>query len=483
VLFRSDPGPWQWDVDLAAGVQLMFNSRRGADTYIVQISTSPTFSTPEYTSPIIEFSPLWDDMAIFFNTGNLRSQFGSAWAGGQLWWRVGVRNSQDNPGPVPSMGLYNMNYLFSEPSTFNVAETPPSPDGPYLTARAGFSPDIDAPEGGIRIGWTEPFWPAYGHTVLEYHIWRDIEATPVGAVEAASVFVDDVGSEARKFIYTVVDPATHTKTTSGVGVNRPATGIPHQYYVSALYQIEQPAGSGIFKYFETDKLAAGLATITRRTLTDDLLEPTPGQTDVDLVSGINFQFNSREGADTYIIQVSASPTFSSPEYTSPIIQFSRYSDSVPISFHSDNVSGLFNGVTGNTPMWWRVGARNSLDNPGPVANMGLPNMNYLFSEPSTFYAAETPPVPGVGSIVGRVIDGDTSLPISGATITCSGIATASGADGRFTIPNVPSGIRSVTAAKGSSSTTVQVLVQADLTTNTGDMQLSESGPPPPPPPP
>jgi hypothetical protein len=476
------PMQGEMDIDLTGGISFQFGSRMGSDTYVIQVSSDPTFLRAEYTSPAILYSSYADYLPVSFNTGNISAYFTLLPEGTQLWWRVGMRCSLDRPGPVANMGN-GMNYMFSQPSMFYVAETPPPPSEPALvTARAGFPPDIDAPEGGIRIGWSEPFAPATGHGVVEYHIWRDIEPAPIGVVQSASSFVDDVGAEVRTFCYSVADPVTNGLTTAGAAASRPTTGLPHQYYVSALYQVEQPAGSGIMKYYETNKIPAGLATICRKMLTDDLLEPMPGQIDVEPQYGINFQFYSRMGADTYAIQISSNPTFLAPEYTSPAIVFSPYMDNVPIPFNTGNIAGCFSSLPGATQLWWRVGMRNSLDNPGPMANMGIADMNYLFSEPSTFFLAETPPPPGsgFGSIVGRVIDGDTSLPVSGATITCSSITTSSGADGKFTILSVPSGIRNVTATKGASSTTAQVILQADLTVTTGDMQLFEAPPPPPP---
>jgi hypothetical protein len=266
-----------------------------------------------------------------------------------------------------------------------------------VSARAGLSPDIPAPEGGVKITW-DPSRLGGGRNILEYHIWRDNETAPVGSVVPAglSFFIDDVGVGTRSVTYNIVDPIARTKTSATATVTKVATGVAHQYYVSAVYQIEEPAASGTFKYFETDKKATGLATITTRMQVADLLFPVPDSgsgtgSDVDLVLGIPFQFNSRRGADTYIIQVSTSPTFSAPEYTSPIIAFSPATENVSVLFNTGNISSQFGLVTTGTQLWWRVGARNSQDRPGPVANMGKANMNFLFSEPSSFVVAETPP--------------------------------------------------------------------------------------------
>ena len=266
-----------------------------------------------------------------------------------------------------------------------------------VTARAGLSPDIPSPEGGVKVSWNIKKLGG-GRNILEYHIWRDNDPTPIGSSIPAGLtfFIDDVGAGTRSVTYQVVDPNLNTKTSATAAVNRPATGVPHQYYVSAVYEIEKPAGTGTFKYFETDKTPTGLATVTRRMLvgpSGDLVQPSMGATDVDLVSGINFQFNSRQGADTYIIQVSTSPIFTAPEFTSSIIQYSPAIDNATILFDSGDISALFGALTEGTQLWWRVGARNSLDRPGPLPNLGRANMNFLFSDPSNFAVAATPPPP------------------------------------------------------------------------------------------
>ncbi|MDO8585965.1 MAG: S8 family peptidase [Armatimonadota bacterium] len=265
---------------------------------------------------------------------------------------------------------------------------------PAVVARAGLAPDIPAPEGGIKIQW-DPVALAGGRNVVEYHIWRDIETAPVGAVAPSGItfFIDDVGPGTRAVSYTLVDPLTHAKSTATAIVDRPWPGLAHQYYVSAVYQVEQPAGSGVFNYYETDRLASGLATIVSRMTIDDLLEPVPGRPDIDPMLGIFFQFHSRRGADSYIVQVCSSPSFVAPQYTSPIIPFSPATEDVPIPFNTGNISSQLGSIPPGTPVWWRVGARNSLDQPGPLPNMGNPDYCFLFSEPSVFFIESGPPPP------------------------------------------------------------------------------------------
>ncbi|MDO8587266.1 MAG: S8 family peptidase [Armatimonadota bacterium] len=264
---------------------------------------------------------------------------------------------------------------------------------PAVTARAGFSPELPVPDGGIRITW-DPGQIAAGLNVLEYHIWRDNITTPVAAPPPdMGFYVDEVGPTQRNAPYTQVDPVTNTKVLVIDNlVDRPASGIPHQYYVSAVYKIESPVGSGAFRYFETDRLAAGLATIIRKMLSWDLMLPFPDD-EKSLRDGILFEFMSRRGADNYIIEISSSPMFSSPEYTSPIIPYSGIFDDERITFFTGNISGYLSGTYPGQRLWWRVGARNSIDDPGPMPAGGNENRLFLFSQPSTFFIEDKPPPP------------------------------------------------------------------------------------------
>lgn len=262
-----------------------------------------------------------------------------------------------------------------------------------VSARAGISPDIPAPEGGIKIAWN-PGQLGGGRNINEFHIWRDNDPTPIGAVVPAGLnfFIDDVGVGTRSVTYLKVDPIANTSASATATVAKAETGIAHQYWVSAVYQIEEPAGSGTFKFFETDKKPTGLATITLRMLADDLFMPSPGEEGVDL-SNVSFEFDSRKGADTYVVQVSTSPTFAAPEFTSQIIQFSAAADNVHITFNAGNITSAFGAIAEGTQLWWRVGVRNSLDRPGPLPNMGRANMTFLFSDSASFTVAATPPPP------------------------------------------------------------------------------------------
>jgi hypothetical protein len=58
----------------------------------------------------------------------LTDQFGAN-VGTQIWWRIGCKNIDDSPGPVPD-ATTGLRYLFSDPQSFNITVTvPPSKRG------------------------------------------------------------------------------------------------------------------------------------------------------------------------------------------------------------------------------------------------------------------------------------------------------------------------------------------------------------------
>jgi len=275
-----------------------------------------------------------------------------------------------------------------------------------VTAQAGFSPELPRGPGGvdgsIRITW-DPSKMAYGKNVVEYHIYRDgvLVAAPQPGL---GLFDDDCGAAVRAVSYSLVDPLTNTRTITTANVARPSQGWPpHEYAVSAVYQSNRIVSDGqgntvvVTDYFETPRKAAGAATIIKKMVRTDLIEPVYQQPDVDPTEGITFQWKARSGADSYIIQISSSPTFVQPEYTSPVISFSPNAsddDLIPPYLATDIGTALDN-IPGETLVYWRVGARYSGDSPGPMP-VGPSRVRYLFSEASSFYKAESPPPPKGG---------------------------------------------------------------------------------------
>ncbi|MEN6521410.1 MAG: CsgG/HfaB family protein [Armatimonadota bacterium] len=105
-------------------------SRRGADVYIVEVSSDPTFQNPEYVSSPVYYSPAADGQTVrLVVSASLYNLFSSTTSDQPIWWRVGMRASGDSPGPIPASGRSSMRYLYSEINSFYPADTPPgTPD-------------------------------------------------------------------------------------------------------------------------------------------------------------------------------------------------------------------------------------------------------------------------------------------------------------------------------------------------------------------
>lgn len=120
----------------AAGSQQNLNkvtfewlSRRGADVYVIEVSSDPTFQNPEYVSNQVYYSPAADGQSVRQVVQSLQSLFRDYPSDKPIWWRIGMRASTDQPGPIPANGRSNMRYIYSEINQFYPVETPPGPPG------------------------------------------------------------------------------------------------------------------------------------------------------------------------------------------------------------------------------------------------------------------------------------------------------------------------------------------------------------------
>ena len=105
-------------------VQATISPVQGADQYVIEFATSPSFAHKFTYGP---FYANYAGGATKTFTFSVKSGFPNVATGSTLFVRVGARNSNDNPGPkafgVPNAGNYVYN---TEPATFQVLETPPS---------------------------------------------------------------------------------------------------------------------------------------------------------------------------------------------------------------------------------------------------------------------------------------------------------------------------------------------------------------------
>jgi hypothetical protein len=319
-------------------------------------------------------------------------------------------------------------------------------------AMAGKYPDVTSvwQDGGVLVAWNDPR-PLRTADILEYHVLRDdmMSVIPQGAAlkNAGPAVVCDrmtalqrtvpTGTYERSTVdgtwfYITVDYSyadeNHARATGTAAPTQGMImGIPHTYYVSALYRRHTTAadGSDVVTYWETQPVYAGRATYTSRPVTE-----SPGGTvtsDYVDLTNVTFEWRGAAGADQYVIEISTSPDFKRSETWVDVIYQPTSQDGTLFTKTYTNV--LKNADTGatvtelaNVPaggtLFWRVGARNRTDSPGPIPAglqyaqvSGAKNTRYIYSDPSLQYSFMTlPDMPGPppsGGDTGGGTGGDT----------------------------------------------------------------------------
>ena len=235
-----------------------------------------------------------------------------------------------------------------------------------------------ADQPATLISWSRDGFidPATQEPIL-WQVWRDDgSTTPIAVADGSrSNVVDDalgtnhpIGANGwRDFggitggTECVDDPGP----TDGDGVLL-VPGTPYQYSVEVVYR--ESDGAGGFCYFKTGRRqAVGLATPLPR---PELRSPDPGAT---VSMPITFQFTSVRGGVlsvqlTYVVQLSIDPSF--PDDADKTVTLPSFIELIAaggqtVSSPTYDTSSFFPGA--NT-IYWRVGAKNEADRPGPVAD-------------------------------------------------------------------------------------------------------------------
>jgi curli biogenesis system outer membrane secretion channel CsgG len=263
-----------------------------------------------------------------------------------------------------------------------------------VTAEAGLSGYALPLEGGtpgVRIKWN-PNKLAKGLNVVRYKIWRNDFGGPVMCAEAGDGEAFDAG-QAGPVTFPIVDPLTHEMSGGQMQVPAMPLGVPLRYQVSAVYVVHKQQGAEpVDEYYETPKAPCGQATpITQITLAG-LRQPTNGNQ--QNLQKVTFEWLSRKGADTYIVEASIDPTFrdASSMFVSNPIAFSPAADGQTVRLEvAAALYNRFRSISIDQRIYWRVGARSSVDRPGPIPADGRPDYRYIYSEVSYFLPAEVPP--------------------------------------------------------------------------------------------
>jgi len=311
-------------------------------------------------------------------------------------------------------------------------------------------PTIRALQPAVRIKWKDNIFGS-GQTI-EYHVWRspDVQFNPTGTPIAAVgggqreyfdlpapfSFWNGVNSFVQPGIVTDPNQQGQNLTTvtpaAGFRSGFPTVGTTFVYLITSVQRIPLVvttaggAGGGGgqtgFRFLETDPVASGPATPLNQ---PTLGTPADTAANVDITRQMTFTFNSQIGADEFQLEFSTDRTFTNPRLikrigpvfsTAPNASGVLQSVSVPafinlaagtgdpVLMQDPGFAAFVNRVPGaaRPTLFWRVGARNSGDRPGPVHALtqrhddGDRTFRFIYSPVRSFTPADVPPPPPGG---------------------------------------------------------------------------------------
>lgn len=295
-------------------------------------------------------------------------------------------------GPILVIGLI----------AFGIARASSGGNTPVQTVVAEAGADGNF-EPFVRISWKTTLFAKSVPDTLMWQIYRnDFIGTddggnliPVGVTPGNQNFFIDT-TVPRTFNYYSLprdgsddlEPNAEIDPAPGV-----APGRSYFYQVALVYRERIEAeGEVVFRAKLSDRVRSGQATVL---LPVQLLTPVQRSEDVD-PKDVRFSWLAAEGANAYRVEVSLDPTFRDRNRTfvSPEILSTAVGGSPVSTERIDLETGLLNrlGLTGQrVTLYWRVGARNLGDNPGPIPGPG--GLRYVWSRPFEFTTQELPPSP------------------------------------------------------------------------------------------
>jgi hypothetical protein len=295
-------------------------------------------------------------------------------------------------GPILVIGLI----------AFGVARASSGGNTPVQTVVAEAGADGNF-EPFVRISWKTTLFAKSVPDTLMWQIYRnDFIGTddggnliPVGVTPGNQNFFIDT-TVPRTFNYyslprdgsEELEPNAEIDPAPGV-----APGRSYFYQVALVYRERIEAeGEVIFRAKLSDRVQSGQATVL---LPVQLLTPLQRSEDVD-PKDVRFSWLAAEGANAYRVEVSTDPTFRDRNRTFVTNEIpSTAVGGSPVSTERINLeTALLNrlGLTGQrVTLYWRVGARNLYDDPGPIPGPG--GLRYVWSRPFEFTTQELPPSP------------------------------------------------------------------------------------------
>ncbi|GIV20252.1 MAG: hypothetical protein KatS3mg023_2003 [Armatimonadota bacterium] len=261
---------------------------------------------------------------------------------------------------------------------------------------------ITDPTGpAVKISWKPSVFAQANQDRILYHIYREPAdptrpRVPVLTARSNETYVVDTQT-ARTVSYVDIAPGQEVDTpdlTDEEDMPGVTAGQSYRYAVTLIYRFVSPYAGQTGQqgqqqqdvtYRESDKKWTGPATPLTQPV---LLRPANGSQDVNLGT-VDFEFQAVPGAQAYRVEVSTDPTFQNKA-------LSLYTDEVlmpagsTITIRNVNLRTKFAGAQ---RLYWRAGARNINDQPGPVPWTGdsKGQYRYIWSEPFSFMPVEEPP--------------------------------------------------------------------------------------------
>ncbi|MGQ9542208.1 MAG: hypothetical protein ACUVTY_14110 [Armatimonadota bacterium] len=264
---------------------------------------------------------------------------------------------------------------------------------------------IDASGPAVRISWNPSVFALGNNDRTLYHIYREPAdptrpRVPVLTAGPNETSVVDTQT-ARTVSYVDIPPGQEVDTpdtTDEEDVPGVQPGQSYRYAVTLVYKFVSPfigqtggqqgQQQQNVTYRESDKSWTGQATPLNQAV---LLNPANGSQDVNL-SSVSFEFQAVPGAQAYIVEVSTDPIFRDKSvsfYTNEVM----LPAGATVTIRNVDLRARFAGAQ---RLYWRAGARNINDSPGPASWPGdsREQYRYIWSEAFSFTpVVEPPPAP------------------------------------------------------------------------------------------
>lgn len=263
---------------------------------------------------------------------------------------------------------------------------------------------IDTSGPAVKISWKPSVFAQANQDRILYHIYRDPAdparpSVPVLTARSNETSVVDTQT-ARTVSYVDIAPGQEVDTpdlTDEEDMPGAQPGQSYRYAVTLVYRFVSPfigqtgqqgQQQQDITYRESDKSWTGQATPLNQAV---LLSPANGSQDVNLGS-VSFEFQTVPGAQAYRVEVSTDPTFQNKSvsfYTNEVM----LPTGATVTIRNVDLRTRFAGAP---RLYWRAGARNINDSPGPAPWPGdsRGQFRYIWSEAFSFTpVVEPPPAP------------------------------------------------------------------------------------------